>query len=747
MIIERHLAPFLVRDDDPLHGALTVIDANRSRMAVVTDEHGLLVGTITDGDIRRWMLAGRDVHLDTPVADVMNREFVSAPITQDRDRVGRLLGDAITYVPLIDARGRVVALAFDRTQHVRIGGCEIGKSHRTFVIAEIGINHNGDPGRARELIDAAADSGADSAKFQMRDLPSLYRKAGAAHASEDLGTQYTLDLLTRFELEPQIMASLFDHCTARGLVPLCTPWDVQTVKTLEEYGLPAYKVASADLTNHDLVRSVAATGRPIIISTGMSTEIEIQETIRILRSEGVAYVLLHCNSTYPAPYLDVNLVYMDRLREIGDSPVGYSGHERGHHVAVAAVARGADVIEKHITVDRALEGNDHRVSLLPEEFALMVTEVRDVELALGTASGRTLTQGEMMNRVTLAKSVVAARPIERGMVIASDMLEVKAPGRGLQPNRKAELVGRTARRSFATGDFFFPSDLEDAPPRPRRYQFRRPWGLPVRYHDVTQIVEQVEPDFLEFHFSYRDLELDPSDHIDDNYPFQLVTHSPDLFRGDHVLDLAAEDPAYRSHSIAELQRVIDHTRELRSHFSATAEPLIVVSMGGFSRHGPLPKEARPLLYERVATSLASLDADGVELIAQTLPPFPWYLGGQLYCNVFVDPDDLLPFCEMTGVRLCFDVSHSKLGASYYRQSFADWTARLSPYSAHLHLVDAAGVDREGLQVGDGEIDWPLLARQLDELAPNAMFIPEIWQGHQNGGEGFWVALDRLEEWF
>ena len=217
------------------------------------------------------------------------------------------------------------------------------------------------------------------------------------------------------------------------------------------YGVEAYKVASADLTNHELLEAIAATGKPLIVSTGMSFEWEIEQAVRLLQSRGAQYVLLNCNSTYPTPFKDVQLRYMDRLAQIGGCLVGYSGHERGFAVPIAAVARGAKVIEKHITLDRAMEGNDHKVSLLPEEFRAMVEGIRAVEEALGTGAVRQVSQGERMNRSTLAKSLIAGRDIEPGEVITDDMIAVKSPGRGLQPNRRHELVGKVAQRALAQG--------------------------------------------------------------------------------------------------------------------------------------------------------------------------------------------------------------------------------------------------------------------------------------------------------
>jgi N-acetylneuraminate synthase len=631
---------------------------------------------------------------------------------------------------------------------IQVGGFTVGAGLPVLVVAEIGNNHNGSVERAKQLVDAAAEAGADCAKFQLRSMATLYRNQGLPEAhGEDLGAQYTLDLLARFSLPKEELVEVFDYASKLGLLPLCTPWDVESAHALHAYGMAAFKVASADLTNHELLGELAATGRPLLVSTGMSDEHEVAEAVRFLEQHRVPYALLHANSTYPTPFKDVNLRYLARLRTLGSGPVGYSGHERGWHVALAAVALGASVIEKHITLDRDLEGNDHQVSLLPGEFRQMVRAIRELEAALGSDAPRRITQGELLNRVTLAKSLVATCDIEPGVAVGPEMVAVKSPGRGLQPNRRGELLGRVMRRRVAAGDFFYPSDLEGHTAAARAYRFRRPWGLPVRYHDALALRAASNPDFLEFHLSYKDLNLDPEEYLPEPLDLGLVVHAPDLFAGDHILNLAAADESYRQRSLAELQRVIDTARRLAPRFARTTTPLVVVSLGGFSREGPLPPAARPELYARVAGSLAQLDSAGVELIAQTLAPFPWYLGGQLWCNLFVDPADTAEFAATYGVRLCLDVSHSRMAANHCRVPFEVAAERLAPHAAHLHLADARGVDGEGLQIGDGEIDWGLLAGQLQRLAPAAGFIPEIWQGHRNQGEDFWIACERLEQWF
>jgi len=748
MIIERNLAAFVVYSEDPLLRALEKISANKARIIFCVSEHGMLEGALTDGDFRRWIADRGAVDLDVRSLEVANQNPTSAHVTTPQEDLQALFQPQIDHLPLVDDRGRVVAVAINRSGELRIGPLTVGPGSRALLIAEIGINHNGSVPLAKRLVDEAAAAGADCVKFQLRDMASLYRRSGdQVSAQEDLGPQYTLDLLSRFSLDAEQLFEVFDHCAKSGIVALCTPWDLASVEALHRYGVPAMKIASADLTNHPLLTAAAATGIPLIMSTGMSTEAEIQESVRLLRGTGTAFALLHCNSTYPAPFKDVNLTYLDRLAEIGQCPVGYSGHERGFHVPLAAIARGAKIIEKHFTLDREMEGNDHKVSLLPEEFAEMVRRIRELEEALGSPEPRVVSTGEMMNRINLAKSLVAARRIELGEVIADDAVSVKSPGRGLQPNALPRLLGRRALRSFDSGDFFYATDLGDQASRGGKYKFGRPWGLPVRYHDFRPLLAESNPDFLEFHLSYKDLEVDLASVFDDKLDLSFAVHSPELFSGDHLMNLASDDVDVRTRSIADLQNVIDLTRSMRKWFPKADDPVIIANLGGFTKNAHVPPNHRAAMYERVAEDLARLDVDGVRLCPQTLPPFPWLFGGQLFHNLFMDAEDTADFARNTGWRLCLDISHTKLASTFTGRSFSEAIDMLAPYTDHLHIVDATGVDGEGVQIGEGEVDFAHLAQQLAKHAPAASFIPEIWQGHVNDGEGFWLALQRLEQWF
>lgn len=617
---------------------------------------------------------------------------------------------------------------------------------KTFVIAEIGNNHNGSVELAMKMVDAAHEANADCVKFQMRNMSSVYRKKSLAKQGEDLGTEYVLDLLDRFQLTYDEHKKVAQYCEEKGILYLCTPWDSDSVASLEALGVKAYKVASADLTNLPLIDTLVATKKPLILSTGMSSVDEIQITTDFLNAKKADFALLHCNSTYPAPLHDINLNWIRKLKDIHPL-IGYSGHERGIAVSLAAVGLGAKVLERHFTFDRTMEGPDHAASLEPAEFKLLVAGIREIEEALGDGLQRIVSQGEMINRENLAKSLVASKSIIKGTIIEPHHLRVLSPGQGLSAQNYEKLLGRTIQRDMLEEDYFFPADLQDSRIEPKCYKFKRPWGVPVRYHDFKEYNSKISPDIFEFHLSYSDLDLNIDDFLNEEYESGFVVHAPELFRGSRLMDLASPDEEYRRFSIIETQRVIDITRSLKKYFPATERPMIVANIGGFTMDELLPLDQINIYYERFADSLSLMDMEGVELIPQTMAPFPWHFGGQRYQNLFVHAKECRYWCEKLNLRMCFDISHSRLMSNHFGVDFYDFAKKIAPITGHLHLGDAIGVNGEGLQIGEGDIDFDRLANILDDHCPEASFIPEIWQGHKNGGEGFWVALERLEKFF
>ena len=358
---------------------------------------------------------------------------------------------------------------------------------------------------------------------------------------------------------------------------------------------------------------------------------------------------------------------------------------------------------------------------------------------------RIVSQGEMINRENLSKSLVASCVLKKGTTIEPWHLKVLSPGQGISPQNYEQLLGTTIRRDMLEEDYFYPSDLLLGRIEPTDYEFLRPWGVPVRFHDFSSYNAKIKPDIYEFHLSYTDMELKISDFLKGTYEPGFVVHAPELFSDGRLMDLATPNEEYRKYSIEQTQRVINITRDLKKYFPISERPMIVANIGGFSMDAALPQDQINSYYKRFALSLDSLDLEGVELIPQTMAPFPWHFGGQRYQNLFVHVDECIEWCTKLKLRMCFDVSHSSLMCNHFGIDFYEFCQKISLLTGHLHLGDALGVNGEGLQIGDGTIDFQRLFEIINKGCPNASFIPEIWQGHKNGGEGFWIALDRLQK--
>jgi N-acetylneuraminate synthase len=744
LIISNKTHEYAFSKDLSIKLALEQLERTGLQILFLVDSKGKVSGVVTDGDVRRWILSQSKIDLSLPISIVAPSTFVSARQGKRVSELNSVLTAGKKRIPLVDAEGVLVGVLSEKTDAIGIGGKSVGPESPVYVIAEIGNNHQGSLETAKALIEMAALAGVDSVKFQMRSMESLYgENANDELDSLDLGAQYTAELLSKYQLTDDELFQAFDHCKQHGVEPICTPWDLQSLKKLDSYGLSAYKVASADFTNHELLIEIAKTNSPMICSTGMCSEAEIKESTDLLKDLGAQAVLLHCNSTYPTPFKDVNLSYLSNLKNFGFE-VGYSGHERGGFVPLAAVAMGACVIEKHITFDKNQDGNDHKVSLLPDELIEMVEQIKSTKEAMGHSGERLLTQGELINREVLAKSLFVKETISKGDTITRDIIGIKSPGQGLQPNKIEQLIGRVSHRNMKKGSFFFESDLKKALSRKRRYDFSRPYGIPVRYHDFKDMSSQGHLDFVEFHLSYQDLLLSPSDFIQGEQKIFFAVHAPELFAGDHILDLCSSDAVYRKASIDHLKRVIDHCSLIEKCFPAQSPPILVLNAGGWSKDGFLNNKDKQECYDILKASLIEANAVSVQIAIQTMPPFPWHFGGQSYHNLFVAPDEINSFCSDTGVKICLDVSHSMMACNYYGWNLSSFVMTVGPHIAYLHIVDALGSDGEGVQMGKGDVDFYELGNILREVCPNAPFIPEVWQGHTDNGAGFWDGLNFLE---
>lgn len=321
-----------------------------------------------------------------------------------------------------------------------------------FIIAEAGVNHNGREDLALQLIDAAKAAGADAVKFQLFDPDEIAGEAPlASYQEQGKGAwRSQREMLASLTLAPKVYQRLVSHALERQIELIVTPFDSASAKFLVSLGLKTLKIPSGEITNHPFLQEVAALGAAVILSTGMSSLEEVEEAVAIFRAAKVPLTLLHCTSAYPTPYDQVHLRAMTVLREIFQLPVGLSDHTEGIEVAVAAVALGACVIEKHLTLDRAAPGPDHRSSIEPPAFAEMVRAIRNVEAALGSKVKARQASEENV-AAAARRSVVAVHDLQKGQVVLQEMIAIRRPGTGIAPKSFPDVVGKKTTEDIPAG--------------------------------------------------------------------------------------------------------------------------------------------------------------------------------------------------------------------------------------------------------------------------------------------------------
>ncbi|WP_461208452.1 N-acetylneuraminate synthase family protein [Desulfocurvus sp. DL9XJH121] len=348
-------------------------------------------------------------------------------------------------------------------EKLNIEGRLIGPGEPPYVIAEIGSNHNGDMDLARRLVDAAVEAGADCAKFQSWSKRSLICKAEYERNTEYADTHRhfgTLEqMCAKYQFTETQHREMADYCRERGITFISTPFSAHEADLLEGLDVPFFKIASMDVPNLPLLEHIGAKGRPVMLSTGMSTVGEVERAVAVLREAGSGPVcVLHCIAVYPPRYADINLLNIPMFQDVFDVPVGFSDHSRGTAIPLASVAVGACVVEKHFTLDKDMKGWDHWVSADPADMAEIVREGRNIALALG-GRRRVLCADEQAKKLAFRRSAVAARPLTKGAVLAMDDLDFKRPGTGIGPDEAAYLVGRTLARDLAEDEEMQWNDL------------------------------------------------------------------------------------------------------------------------------------------------------------------------------------------------------------------------------------------------------------------------------------------------
>lgn len=335
---------------------------------------------------------------------------------------------------------------------------------KTLIIAEAGVNHNGNFDLAKQLVDKAVEGGADIVKFQTCKAENVisryadkaeYQKVTTGEADSQL------EMVRKLMLTYEEYGKLKKYCDEKGIEFLSTAFDLPSVDYLHSIGMRRWKIPSGEITNLPLLIKIAKLGEPIIMSTGMSELSEVADAIKVLKENGAGEItVLHCTTEYPAPYEDVNLKAIDTMKETFDLPVGYSDHTKGLEIPVAAVARGACVIEKHFTLDRNMEGPDHKASIEPDELKQMVDMIRHVEVAIGDGIKK-VSPSELKNQDIARKSIIAKTVIKAGDVFTEENITTKRPGSGINPMKWFDLLGKTAKHDYQEDYLIEEDELND----------------------------------------------------------------------------------------------------------------------------------------------------------------------------------------------------------------------------------------------------------------------------------------------
>lgn len=608
----------------------------------------------------------------------------------------------------------------------------------TYVIAEIGINHNGSLDTALELVKEAHKAGVDAVKFQKRDLSQIYSsKILDDHNSAEWNFEYLIPLLAEFELSHEEFYIINDLCKDLDLDIIVTPMDKKSAEFVSTLGLSAFKIASADMVNLSLIEKCASYNLPLLISTGMWDEADIRQCVDFYKSKNIEYSLLLANSTYPSPYEAIGLKFIDTLKSLS-AIVGYSGHERGTFIPIAAAALGARIVEKHITFDKAQEGPDHKASMLPSEFRIMVEDLRNLEKAL--SKNKNVNQAETLCKEAFAKSAVSLKKLQKGHILTKKDIDFRSPGKGIFEHEISDYLGRELKKEINTGDYISKEDFKTALSINdwKSFDFSKKWGVKCRFHDYDQYKVLKSP-VIEFHCSQTDLDIEFNSQ---NSESELIIHAPEIVDRE-LVNICSTDESVVKKSLDIIQKSIDKTIEISKGWPL-AKPKMVVHLGGMSLNSIKSPDHKQMISVAIENfNKLSYDRDEIDIIPENLPGRPWYLGGEWHQYGFGPVDDMIQFCEATGCKITYDICHAQLWCKLNGISLLDYTKKIMPYVSHMHISDATGINGEGIQMFEGEINFDgvfNLAKDYDFT-----WVTEIWSGHLHNGSGTYKALCDLEQ--
>ena len=600
-------------------------------------------------------------------------------------------------------------------------------------ICEIGLNHEGSIKKAKYLIDQISKAGGQLVKFQYRS------KAGVEESllAKEIGAEYVAQYIKRTYLNLSAYEELDNYAQSMGLKTLFSVWDCNAASEIKSLGHSVVKIGSGDLSNIHLVKKCHQLGFELILSTGLHTGEETKDILTKYKSWGINFVAMHCQSTYPAPYHHLYLGFIKELCELTGNQVGYSCHSLDSSILPLALGLGARFFEKHVTLNRDGEGNDHKASILPSELSEILNMLNRLNDTGFADKQRPLSPGEKLNQLALRKGSMAIVDIDPDTSIEECQIKPSYESGGISIFDVVMNKLGPVRRHIKSGDVIKPEHFRNKPEY-KTYNFKK-FGLPCRFHDADEVVQRFNPVWLEYHLSLKDLDAIQQYILPETY---CCFHAPDYFEGDFFL--CTRDRESTDKSLGYLRRLGNLISELRNRSGSrqNARPHVVVSIGNETEIAENLSESEVhASYRNCGEMLKRLnDEFELEFIPQTLPERAWYLGGQRRINTFACPEEVLNFSSLYKLNICFDTAHTILACNSLGKDWKLYADSLYNISRNIHLADAESIDNEGLQIGDGELTMQLIKTIV---LGDKTWMPEIWQGHREEYQGFSEALDKI----